>query len=145
MENKAEEEIKTKQIIETHRYCVLATASLTGQTEAAVIEYVPEESGVLYFETSTQFRKYPHLKENPRASIVIHEGLSAVQMDGLVEELPREGNSHAIQLMIEKFGRGTDFYAHEHVVFFKFTPTWIQYVYRDHTWPPQIFILPSLT
>lgn len=128
-------------MINDNRYCVLATASIDAKPEAALIEYVPGDGDNLFFECGESFRKYTNLINNPHTSIVISDGLYSIQMDGKVKEVAREKSKEAINLMIEKYGRGSNFYNDKDISFFQFHPSWIRLVYRDNAWPPEFFVI----
>jgi len=68
-------------LLRENRLCVVATASKDGKPEAATIEFAHDGQHNLFFETFPQYRKYPNLKSNPRASVVITQEPHTVQMD----------------------------------------------------------------
>lgn len=113
-----------RNILSSEGTCTLATASLDGKPEAATIEYA-EDTGVLYFETFTTYRKYANLKENPRASIVITQLPYSIQMDGTAEELEDEEAKRAQDALGRK-GHAHAFHDAPECRFFRFTPNWIR-------------------
>jgi general stress protein 26 len=122
------------KILKENEICTLATASKSGKPEAATIEYAEDENHNLYFETFPNYRKYPNLKQNPRASVVINQHPHNIQMDGTVKELSEESEK-AKQLCITKHGKCSGFYNDPNIRFFKFTPTWI-HILTNPKYPP---------
>lgn len=134
MKNKAKELFR--KIVQDHKLCVLATASKDGKPEAATIEYANDETYNIYFETFPDYRKYPNLINNPRASIVITKEPNTIQMDGTVKEQKGKDAQDAKRRLIVKHGKGSGFYKDTGIKFFKFTPTWIRILISDK-WPPK--------
>jgi len=125
-----------KKILSETKLCVLATATLSGKPEAAVIEYATDSDYNLYFETFARYRKYSNLKSNPQTSVVITNLPNAIQMDGTVVELTGSESEGAKKMLIAKHGYGKGFYTDPEVLFFKFTPTWIR-ILVDADYPPK--------
>ena len=142
MENKyaPEAEKMVKKLLKENKFCVLATASLDGKPEAAIIEYVADKESNLYFETFPSYRKYANLKKNPQASVVITQVPYTLQMDGSVTELSEIAALKAKALLIKKHGLGSGFYLNSTIKFFKFTPTWIR-VLVEAKFPPKYVVL----
>lgn len=125
-----------EKILQRSKLCVLATASNDEKLEAAVIEYAPDKNDNIYFETFPDYRKYPNLIQNLRASIVITKEPNTIQMDGTVEEQKGKEAQEAKSLLITKHGKGSGFYDEPNIKFFKFIPTWIRILISDK-WPPK--------
>ena len=136
MKTKLESRAIFKKLLKESKLCVLATASKDGKPEAAVIEYAADENDGIYFETFPDYRKYPNLINNPRASIVITKEPNTIQMDGVVEEQKDKCTQDAKRHLIAKHGKGSGFYNDPNIRFFKFTQTWIRILISDK-WPPK--------
>lgn len=139
MTNKYAEDL-FKKILTKNTLCTLATASVDGKPEAATIEYVKDKDYNLYFETLVPNRKYPNMKSNPRASVVITEAPHTVQMDGTVEELSGKEAEEAKQRLIERHGEGSGFYSAPKIRFFRFTPKWIRVLVK-YGYPPKYEVI----
>ncbi len=115
----------------------LATASMEGVPEASVIHYVINGDNHIYFTTFPKYRKYANLKTNPQVSLVITDGIQALQIEGTAEELPIESRKEAIKLLILKYGYGTNFYKDDDLRLFCISPTW-ERVILSKQWPPEL-------
>ena len=82
---------KTKErmleMLKANHSCVLATASLSGLPHASLMGYVADETALSVFMiTPRGTRKYSNLKENPRASLLVRQGDSALTVACTAEE-----------------------------------------------------------
>lgn len=125
---------RTRKLLKENKYCTLATASLDGKPEAATVKFVEDEDFNLFFEILSSSRKYPNIKSNPRASVVVTTVPYTVQMDGHIEELP--DGFEVKQKMTLKHEEESSFYVAPNLRFFKFTPKWIRVLVK-RTYPPE--------
>lgn len=71
------------------RYCgVIATATLDGRPEAALVDIAATEAGEIVFETTSATRKFANLRDNPRVALVVGwDDKQTLQIDGIVDTL----------------------------------------------------------
>jgi len=114
---------------------VLATATMTGESHAAVVYYFVDEDFNFYFLTATNTKKHQNLLANPQSSIVIGFGPSQTTIQGngtatLLEKASDEEN-HTIALIKKRLQDHNgetwpvfqlDTFDSESIAVFKFTP-----------------------
>ena len=73
---------KTKELalkfLKDHKTAVVATASRSGEPEAATLFYAIDDDFIFNFITDSKGRKFKNLKENPHVAIVIGTGPDVV-------------------------------------------------------------------
>ena len=111
-----------KKILERNNYCTLATSSLTGKPEAAIMLYAEKNNTELYFYTFVDSRKYPNLKRNPQAAVVIYNHPDYIQLDGEIKELSVEDSKIARKTLITKQGNKENYHIDPRCRYFCFTP-----------------------
>lgn len=62
---------KTLNYLKEHSLCVIATANMQGEPEAATINYFVDDDFNLFFITRKDTRKHANLLANPRVAIVV--------------------------------------------------------------------------
>lgn len=113
--------------IKKHTLAVLATASLDGKPEAAVVEFSENENLEIIFDTFSSFRKYGNLKKNPHVAVVIGSGNIAVQYEGIAVELNGTELTECKKIHIKKLPDSEEFTRMDGIKFFKIIPKWIRY------------------
>lgn len=75
------------KFLRDHKTAVVATASRTGEPEAATLFYAVDDDFTFNFFADKESRKYKNLKENPHVAIVIGTGpdVMTVQCGGHAE------------------------------------------------------------
>src|SRR3989344_202 len=75
------------KFLKDHKSAVVATASRSGEPEAATLFYAIDNDFTFNFITDKESRKYKNLKENPHVAIVIGTGpdVMSVQCGGHAE------------------------------------------------------------
>ncbi len=118
---------KILEFLKQNKICVLATISVDGKPEAAVIEYVATDELQLIFNTFTDYRKYKNLKLSGNVAIVIWCGPVSVQYEGHAIEAHREVEKLCKKLHCEQIKHKTKFSAMSTIRYFKIKPKWIRY------------------
>src|SRR4051812_26494635 len=73
--------------LQAHRLGVIASASLEGIPEAALVNFAVTSDLEIVFETTTATRKFPNLKHNPRADMVVGwANGQTLQCSGAIDE-----------------------------------------------------------
>lgn len=75
------------KFLKDHKTAVVATASRSGEPQAATLFYAIDDDFTFYFITDKTSRKFKNLKENPHVAIVVGTGedVRTVQCGGHVE------------------------------------------------------------
>jgi uncharacterized pyridoxamine 5'-phosphate oxidase family protein len=74
--------------LQTQRCGVIATATLDGRPEAALMDIAATGEGDIIFETTSATRKFENLRDNPRVAFVVGCGNEqTLQIDGIVDAL----------------------------------------------------------
>lgn len=104
---------------------VEASVASDGRPQAAVMAIVANEQLEVFFETDVHARKVQNLRRDPRIALVVWEGATTVQYEGLVDEPRGEELERLLAAFYAKFpdaqGRGPS------AVYFRAKPTWIRY------------------
>lgn len=129
-----------KKILKRNKYCTLATSSLNGKPEAAIMLYAEENNGNLYFYTFVDSRKYANLKKNPCVSMVVYNHPDYIQMDGVAKELSKKDSIVAKTKLITKHGDKKGYHADPRCRYFCFTPKWIN-VRIDENYPAKYIVI----
>jgi len=120
--------------LKQNKYMTLATASPSGQPEAATVEYVLDGDELL-LNTYTRYRKYPNLLDNPRVACVLTTNHNmTLQFEGTVQLLQDKDAEDAKQKMLAAEPDFADYFHDTDTRFFKLTPTWMRL--RDYTKQP---------
>lgn len=69
-----------------HKVCVQASLHAHGGPQSAVVGYAVSDACELVFDTVTTSRKYENLTTDPRCAIVVWDGETTVQLEGLADE-----------------------------------------------------------
>lgn len=114
--------------MQRNRLAVIATASLKGGAEAALLDIAVTPDLEVIFETTDATRKFRNLRENPRVALVIGwDNDQTLQYEGLVDEpLGREQErivAHYFSVFPQKL-------SHRHWPgnhYFRVRPAWIRF------------------
>ncbi len=129
-----------KKVLERNKYCIISTASLEGKTESAVMNYAETKGGGLYLYCFNNMRKYPHLKENPKVSVVIYNHPDYVQMDGAIKFLRGKEAKKARAELIKKHDDNVYYHTDSRCVYFSFNPEWIR-IRTDEKFPAKYEVI----
>ena len=114
--------------LKRHRLGVIATASLDAVPEAALINFAVTPGLEIVFETTTATRKFPNLKRNPYADMVIGwEGGQTLQCSGTVDEPEGREGERLRALYLAAFPATA---SHEHWPgnsYFRLRPHWLRF------------------
>lgn len=116
------------KFLDSEKLGVLATVGEDGAPEAALMGVVATPELELIFDTVKSSRKYPNLKNNPRAAFVI--GCSTevtVQYEGIAEELARESLAKYKKIYFAKFTDGPLRESWPGITYFVVRPKWVRY------------------
>ena len=128
------------EFLKKNDLCVLATASLEGKPEAAVLVYTIQNNFQMYVFTETNTRKYPNIKENNQVALVIG-GLKndlTVQLDGKVCALYGKEARAAKEYTLNIHPEWKDYFESPAGVWFRIAPFWLRYSDFGKQ-PPEIF------
>ncbi len=96
-----------------------------GGPQAAVVAIVSNERCEVLFETVAASRKYQNLRRDPRVALVVWEGDTTVQLEGVVDE-PDE--AERAPLLERYHARFPDAKARAgSVAYLRVRPTWLRY------------------
>src|SRR5260370_13816655 len=116
------------RLMDSETLGVLATATNSGQPQAALMGFAVTPELEIIFDTVRSSRKYPNLKANPRVAWVV--GCKAevtVQYEGEAEELEGEALAKYKLIYFQKY---TDGPARENwagITYFVVRPKWVRY------------------
>lgn len=128
MTTDAETKQRILQFIKRHRIGVIATASLDGKPEAAVVEFGETEKLELIIDMFAASRKCANMKQNPRVAFVIGwDEKITVQYEGVATELTGEDLAECKKIYFVKSPRAARWENRPGNTYFKITPTWIRY------------------
>jgi len=123
--------------LQARRLGVIASCSLGAVPEAALVNFAVTQDLEIVFETTTATRKFPNLKHNPRADMVIGwENGQTMQCSGTVDE--PEGRD-AERLRAFYFGVFPGAASHEHWPgnsYFRLRPFWFRF--SDYNQPRRV-------
>lgn len=109
---------------EAATHCMIATASLEGAPEAAVMAFAAGPGLSLYLYTLNDSRKYGNLRHNPRAALTLLHDTEYAQLNGEVEELDGEAASTARRIMLTRSaGDREGYHGDQRCRYFLFHPT----------------------
>lgn len=115
-------------MIDGQKLAVLATASLEGTPEAALMGIALSPDFEIVFDTVRTSRKYPNLKANPRVAMVIGTtNETTVQYEGEAEELTGARLARFQEIYFAKWPDGPERMKWPNIVYFAVHPTWIRY------------------
>lgn len=131
----------TIQKLQTHqpKFCSLATASLKGDPQVAIMAYAVDERGHILFSTDTGSRKYANAKENPQAAVAIgwqHDGVN-FQIEGTLSFV-MENDDGYLATQDLYYGQNPHLVAFKSLpnhAFIILKPTWIRV--NDYTKQPR--------
>jgi general stress protein 26 len=111
-----------------HRYCVQASASLTGAPQAAVVGYAVTDALELVFDTLGDTRKMANLRANPRIAIVVGwDEEQTVQLEGTADEPTGTELERLQNEYLRVFPDGVERLAWKGITYVRVTPTWARY------------------
>ncbi|MBI2394137.1 MAG: pyridoxamine 5'-phosphate oxidase family protein [Deltaproteobacteria bacterium] len=104
---------------------VEASTAEGGQPQAAVVAIVSNDRFEVLFETPVATRKVENLRRDPRVALVVWEGLTTLQYEGVIDEPTGEELEPLLQLL---FARFPDARARAgSVTYLRARPTWVRY------------------
>lgn len=104
---------------------VQASTASDGSPQAAVVAIVSNDDFEVLFETDPNTRKAENFRRDPRIALVVWEGATTVQYEGIVDEPHGEARDRLLSLF---FARFPDAKAREgNVLYLRARPTWIRY------------------
>ena len=116
------------RFMDSERLGVLATATNSGQPQAALMGFAVTPDLEIIFDTVRTSRKYPNLKANPRVAWVV--GCTAevtVQYEGEAEELEGEPLAKYKAIYFQKFPDGPARENWAGMTYFVVRPKWVRY------------------
>ena len=125
-------------ILSRNRFCTLATSSLDGKPEAAMMMFASDTNGSLVFYAFSNARKYKNIIDNPQASVVIYNFPDYLQMDGIISELSGDEAHLAKRLLIDKDDGHEYYHDDDRCIYFRFVPRWLK-VRVDSNFPSKYF------
>lgn len=104
---------------------VQASTAGDGRPQAAVMAIVSNDRLEVFFETDVTTRKVQNLRRDPRIALVMWEGATTVQWEGVVDEPKAEELERWLAAFYARFPdaqmRGAS------AVYFRARPTWVRY------------------
>lgn len=125
---------RASRLLQAAENCTLATASSTGVPEAATIRFVADDDYDLYFNTSRTYRKYEHLRANPRVAVVVDGAAGNLQLEGVARELDDSEDEQVVDRYVEKYGH-SPYLTHDDSVRFAVETDWARLL-LDGSFPP---------
>ena len=111
-----------------HKYAVQASATPSGDPQAAVIGIAVTEDGGLVFDTLDATRKCQNLRRHPHVALVIGtDGPATVQLEGTVDEPHGAELDRLKQVYFETFPDGREREAWPGITYFRVRPTWVRH------------------
>ncbi len=120
-----------------HQLGVVATASRDGEPEAALVNFAVTPELEIIFETTTATRKYPNLKYNPRAEMVVgwdHD--QTLQCRGGVDEPEGRAGERIKAAFLTAFPKKVSHGVWPGNSYFRLTPEWVRF--SDYNMPRNI-------
>jgi len=115
--------------VRRHRIAALATVSVSGEPEVAIVRFVVTENFELAFDTTEATRKAANLRRNPKVAIAIgwDEG-QTIQIEGLADAPGGEDLERLKRCYSQSY---PDFFrAHQAakgLIYFRVRPAWMCY------------------
>ena len=113
------------------RYAAQASASCSGEPQAAIIGIVVSEQFEVFFDTVETSRKAANLRQNPRVAFVIGPALAnsarTVQLEGVADEPTGPELDALLELYFATFPDGKARRSWPGLIYFRVRPTWIRY------------------
>src|SRR5487761_2320014 len=116
---------------------VLGTLSESGVPQTAGMGLAISPQLEIIFDTLTTTRKYGNLKAHPQCSFSIWKGESAVQYEGVAEELSGEELARYQEIYFARMPDGRDRLSWAGITHFVVRPTWLR-LSRYDARPPMI-------
>ena len=116
------------RFMDSERVGVLATATNSGQPEAALMGFAVTPELEIIFDTVRSSRKYPNLKANPRVAWVVGCATEVtVQYEGEAEELEGAALAKYKPIYFQKFQDGPARENWAGMTYFVVRPKWVRY------------------
>ena len=116
------------RFMDSERVGVLATATNSGQPEAALMGFAVTPELEIIFDTVRSSRKYPNLKANPRVAWVVGCATEVtVQYEGEAEELEGAALAKYKPIYFQKFQDGPTRENWAGMTYFVVRPKWVRY------------------
>ena len=111
---------------------VIATVTLDGKPEAAVMEVAVTPELELIIDTANTTRKYINLKHNPHIAFAFGwEAWDTVQYEGIAHELVGEEREKYRTIFLAKHPDAKKWDALPETTYFTVVPTWVRYSAMD--------------
>lgn len=118
--------------------CVIATAGIDGQPEAATVGFSFDESNSFVIATKQSTRKAQNILKSDKVAIVVgFDGAKTLQVEGEASLLDPEKDAERIELHFEKVPGARKYAGDEGENYYRITPTWLRFT--DYTQNEPIF------
>jgi len=104
---------------------VEASTAADGRPQAAVVAIVSDDRLEVLFETAPTARKAENFRRDPRIALVVWEGATTVQYEGIVDEPQGEVRDRLLALFYARFPDAET--RAESVLYLRARPTWVRY------------------
>ena len=121
------------------RLAVIASTSLVGHVQAALVGYGISDDFEVIFDTLGTTRKAINLRARPYCAVVVgDEEEITVQIEGLADEPTGEELKHAKRIYFAAYPDGPEREGWKDITYFRIRPTWLRLSdYRPATFGAQ--------
>lgn len=120
------------EFVRAHRLAVVATNSVDGAPESAVVGIAATPSLELVFDTTSSTRKAINLRRDPRISAVVGWDEETVQLEGSADEPVGTELERVRNLYFGVYPDGRDRLSWSGITHFIIRPTWIRFTSYVH-------------
>jgi pyridoxine/pyridoxamine 5'-phosphate oxidase len=111
-----------------HRYCVQASASLSGAPQAAVVGFAVGDDLEIVFDTIGTTRKMTNLRPNARVALVVGwDDEQSVQIEGVADEPAGAELDRIKRVYFAAWPDGVERQAWKDITYVRVRPTWARY------------------
>jgi pyridoxine/pyridoxamine 5'-phosphate oxidase len=111
-----------------HRYCVQASASLSGAPQAAVVGIAVSDDLEIVFDTIGATRKMTNLRSNARVAVVVGwDDEQTVQIEGVADEPTGAELDRIKRVYFAAWPDGFERQAWKDITYVRVRPTWARY------------------
>lgn len=119
----ADIENRYQGLVEKAPYLTIATASPTGEPEAAILAFARGPGSSLYFYTLDDSRKYRNIRRNPQAALTLFNPPEYAQLNGEIEELDGDAAQTAKRTILDcSMGDREEYHGDPRCRYFRFWP-----------------------